>query len=72
MIHWDIKPLGIFIDACNNVKIGDFCLATIDVNGRRNQVQGGEDLTQDVGTALYTAPELHADSGYKESQILQR
>uniref|UniRef100_A0A0N5CI96 Protein kinase domain-containing protein n=1 Tax=Strongyloides papillosus TaxID=174720 RepID=A0A0N5CI96_STREA len=81
MIHWDINSLNIFIDAHNNVKIGDFSLATIDVNlsdhngsvTNPDEVlsQGGGDLTYVVNNYVEQNGEssvLVFTYTYKEAQ----
>ncbi|CAH0728599.1 unnamed protein product, partial [Brenthis ino] len=64
MIHRDLKPVNIFLDSNDHVKIGDFGLATkvftgvpiVENNPSAEDVD--ELLTSQVGTALYVAPEL--------------
>lgn len=69
MIHRDLKPVNIFLDSRDQVKIGDFGLATTSFlalqqcqemnnlsHGNRTEI--GSSLTGKVGTALYVAPEL--------------
>ena len=66
IIHRDLKPVNIFIDSCDHVKIGDFGLATSGLLGREEELlapksseqQQGDELTGQIGTALYVAPEL--------------
>ncbi|KAM4056369.1 kinase [Hirsutella rhossiliensis] len=52
IVHRDLKPENIFIssgvDGVDNVKIGDFGLATSD------------DMTRSIGTAYYSAPEVRS------------
>ena len=50
VIHRDLKPENIFLDADNNVKIGDFGLA-ISENSRSSK-KGA------AGTSIYLAPEI--------------
>lgn len=69
MIHRDLKPVNIFLDACDHVKIGDFGLAT-NINTKLNEyglnmtlpVETEETMDESktglIGTALYVAPEL--------------
>lgn len=65
VIHRDLKPMNIFIDQAQNIKIGDFGLAksivqeqhaTTDTASHRDNE--AEDLTSEVGTTLYVANEV--------------
>ncbi|KAI1180891.1 serine/threonine-protein kinase gcn2 [Nemania sp. FL0916] len=69
IVHRDLKPENIFIglgpDGMNNVKIGDFGLATtgqfaVDKAGPANMESS--DLTRSVGTSYYVAPEIRRQS----------
>ncbi|KAL3173642.1 hypothetical protein MRX96_041463 [Rhipicephalus microplus] len=71
MIHRDLKPVNIFLDSSDHVKIGDFGLATTalisrvetsEVPEHIDQLTTGS-LTGRVGTTLYTAPELFVSTG---------
>lgn len=72
MIHRDLKPVNIFLDSKDHVKIGDFGLATTSVLALQHQndnnqnikpqLNFGDSQTGQVGTALYTAPELSGNA----------
>lgn len=72
MIHRDLKPVNIFLDSKDHVKIGDFGLATTSVlalqhqndnnQNMKPQLNFGDSQTGQVGTALYTAPELSGNA----------
>ncbi|KAK6201600.1 eIF2-alpha Serine/threonine-protein kinase [Scheffersomyces amazonensis] len=63
-IHRDLKPINIFIDRANNIKVGDFGLAKnsqfTSVISQNNQIfsGGNQDLSTVVGTLFYTANEV--------------
>uniref|UniRef100_A0A8C0HIP9 eIF-2-alpha kinase GCN2 n=1 Tax=Buteo japonicus TaxID=224669 RepID=A0A8C0HIP9_9AVES len=61
MIHRDLKPVNIFLDSDDHVKIGDFGLAT---DHPANAVKNHSDsnLTGMVGTALYVSPEVQGST----------
>lgn len=68
MIHRDLKPVNIFLDSRDQVKIGDFGLATTSflalqqchevASLSHNRGEIGSSHTGKVGTALYVSPEL--------------
>lgn len=62
IIHRDLKPENIFIDYAGDPQIGDFGLATNDLivnnNPEKTVPDPDNELTTNVGTALYVAPEL--------------
>ncbi|XP_047466536.1 eIF-2-alpha kinase GCN2 [Mugil cephalus] len=72
MIHRDLKPVNIFLDSQDHVKIGDFGLATDHpanvAAGKFELEEGGSavmlkpdptgNMTGMVGTALYVSPEV--------------
>ncbi|KAF8245130.1 Serine/threonine-protein kinase [Wilcoxina mikolae CBS 423.85] len=68
IIHRDLKPENIFIDLSGDPQLGDFGLATLQDNkGQTDKVTGestygDNELTTNVGTALYVAPELRGQS----------
>uniref|UniRef100_A0A8V0ZSX6 non-specific serine/threonine protein kinase n=1 Tax=Gallus gallus TaxID=9031 RepID=A0A8V0ZSX6_CHICK len=60
MIHRDLKPVNIFLDSNDHVKIGDFGLAT---DHPANAVSTAKsNLTGMVGTALYVSPEVQGNT----------
>ncbi|RKF80051.1 eIF-2-alpha kinase GCN2 [Golovinomyces cichoracearum] len=67
IVHRDLKPENIFIDAAYNVKIGDFGLATSSqyiITDKIPDIQlHNADMTRDIGTAFYVAPEVKSSAG---------
>ncbi|KAL7625503.1 eukaryotic translation initiation factor 2-alpha kinase [Parahypoxylon ruwenzoriense] len=70
IVHRDLKPENIFIglgsDGVNNVKIGDFGLATIGqfaVDKSAVPNLDTSDLTRSIGTSYYVAPEVRRSGG---------
>uniref|UniRef100_A0A3B4CSF3 non-specific serine/threonine protein kinase n=1 Tax=Pygocentrus nattereri TaxID=42514 RepID=A0A3B4CSF3_PYGNA len=68
MIHRDLKPVNIFLDSHDHVKIGDFGLATdhpSNVDNSSGLVLKSDptgNLTGMVGTALYVSPEVQGNT----------
>lgn len=68
IVHRDLKPENIFIsisaDGVDNVKIGDFGLATsgqfsVDRAANTTTLET-DDMTRSIGTASYSAPEVRS------------
>ncbi len=80
MIHRDLKPVNVFLDSGDHVKIGDFGLATTNMltTGGASAMasaapamtdeEADSDMTGQIGTALYIAPELTAAKTSSYSQ----
>ena len=69
IVHRDLKPENIFIsssiDGIDNVKIGDFGLATsgqFSVDKVATNSLETDDMTRSIGTAYYSAPEVRSAS----------
>ncbi|CRJ92947.1 hypothetical protein BN1723_008549 [Verticillium longisporum] len=67
IVHRDLKPENIFIarssDGVDNVKIGDFGLATSGQFAVDRGIANGmeaDDVTRSIGTASYAAPEVRS------------
>ncbi|KAJ2977747.1 hypothetical protein NUW58_g7715 [Xylaria curta] len=77
IVHRDLKPENVFIglgpDGVNNVKIGDFGLATTGhfaVDKAVSANMESNDLTRSVGTSYYVAPEVRRQgSGSYTSKV---
>ncbi|KAI2643420.1 serine/threonine-protein kinase gcn2 [Xylaria nigripes] len=77
IVHRDLKPDNIFIglgpDGVNNVKIGDFGLATtghFPIDTAAPASTESNDLTRSVGTSFYVAPEVRRQaSGSYTSKV---
>ncbi|PNH45142.1 hypothetical protein VD0004_g2641 [Verticillium dahliae] len=77
IVHRDLKPENIFIarssDGVDNVKIGDFGLATSGQFAVDRGIANGmeaDDVTRSIGTASYAAPEVRsAANGTYSSKV---
>ncbi|KZT06721.1 Serine/threonine-protein kinase [Laetiporus sulphureus 93-53] len=68
ILHRDIKLTNIFIDGKGDCKVGDFGLATsslaaVDPSDVTMSPANDAELTLDVGTRLYIAPEVQSSRG---------
>ncbi|THH28609.1 hypothetical protein EUX98_g5583 [Antrodiella citrinella] len=68
ILHRDIKLTNIFIDGKGDCKVGDFGLATsslaaVDPSDVTKVIPRDADMTLDVGTKLYIAPEVQSGKG---------
>ncbi|OCH91731.1 Serine/threonine-protein kinase [Obba rivulosa] len=68
ILHRDIKLTNIFIDGKGDCKVGDFGLATsslaaVDPSDVTQSAANDADMTLDVGTRLYIAPEVQSSKG---------
>ncbi|PNJ27391.1 EIF2AK4 isoform 4 [Pongo abelii] len=83
MIHRDLKPVNIFLDSDDHVKIGDFGLATdhlaFSADSKQDDQTGdliksdpSGHLTGMVGTALYVSPEVQGStkSAYNQKSVI--
>lgn len=68
-MHRDLKPENIFIsisaDGVDNVKIGDFGLATsgqFSVDRSATNAIESDDMTRSIGTVYYSAPEIKSSA----------
>ncbi|THH00815.1 hypothetical protein EW026_g1755 [Hermanssonia centrifuga] len=73
ILHRDIKLTNIFIDGKGDCKIGDFGLATsslaaVDPSDVSTNISADADMTLDVGTRLYIAPEVQSSKGRPRGQ----
>ncbi|KAI3536661.1 hypothetical protein CABS01_15619 [Colletotrichum abscissum] len=77
IVHRDLKPENIFIahssDGTDNVKIGDFGLATsgqFAVDRALPNAMESDDITRSIGTTSYAAPEVRSgSSGMYSSKV---
>lgn len=77
IVHRDLKPDNIFIglgpDGTNNIKIGDFGLATTGQFAADKAFPDGSDandMTKSIGTSYYIAPEVRrAGKGSYTSKV---
>ncbi|KAI0593056.1 anticodon binding domain of tRNAs-domain-containing protein [Biscogniauxia sp. FL1348] len=70
IVHRDLKPENIFIGVgpagVNNVKIGDFGLATTGhfaVDKPASGIVDANEMTRSIGTSYYVAPEVRSEGG---------
>ncbi|KXJ93018.1 translation initiation factor kinase [Microdochium bolleyi] len=75
IVHRDLKPDNIFIglgpDGLNNVKIGDFGLATTGqfAVDKHSSAMDSSDMTRSIGTSYYVAPEVRRGGGSYTSKV---
>jgi len=75
IVHRDLKPDNVFIglgaDGLNNVKIGDFGLATTGqfAVDKQSSAMDSSDMTRSIGTSYYVAPEVRRGGGSYTSKV---
>jgi len=75
ILHRDLKPANIFLDGDENIKIGDFGLASLDYNEeirgsslqmRRSYKGTDRSLSMKIGTPMYSSPEQENGRRYNQ------